>query len=364
MTAVTSIKETTGVQPTQTVTSSDNTVARSETGKAVMPNGRAVAPLAQNNDPVVSVAGKVLTDADIQDINTGYKKLKTIDVTGAIYNGSLVVSRKAIAVLLPNHPQLYVEGIFTNIVQELRSQISEPAQKAFDVMLARAKASFEKEFPQAVFDSAAVQSPTFVANHGVPLGGFAVSLCEASVQEIATIRQSPDVGEKILKFLKSTSLEEDIDALIKAIEPALFFENLRSVASLGQLLPILKKYEAPLEEYMQGLAKDPKCEWFQKDVTETITKLKMYQKYLWIISMASGIISGLLGWYPAAEITATVERYKRLFSGILKHHLMLEEVSSSPQVSSSSVDSKAEKKEADVKEVKAAEATVKKGSET
>ena len=339
MTAAASIKA------TATATLLDGATTTSEPKQGVMTNGRKVSTPVQSNDSVVTLVGKTLVDADIQALNTNYKKLERVDVTGATLNGSLIVSRKAMAVLLPNHPQVYVAGIFTNIAQEIRKQLSESAQKAFDTILDRAKASFEKKFPNTVFDSSQVQSSKFVSEQSIPLAGLLIDLFEASTKEVATIQESQDVKKNILQYLSGTSFQEEMETLIKGIEPALFFEKLRSVAFLSQLLPILKKYETPLEEYMIGLEKNPKCAWFQKDVTETITKLKIYQKYLWIISLASGIISNLLWLYPAAEVVTTVERYKRLFLGILKHHLGLETVSSSS--TDSKTDSKSGKREAE-----------------
>lgn len=325
MTTVASLKETKTAIPTATpaVTQPNKAVVSPEKEKAVMTNGRAVTPTPTNNDPIVSVAGKVLTDADMQSINETYTKLEKVDVSGAQHNGSLVISRKAIAVLLPNHPQIYVEGIFGNIVQEARKLLSEPAQAAFDTIIARAKSSFTEKFPGQIYDSAAVQSPKFVAEHGVAIGSFFVSLCEASTKEFAIIQESPEVRKKVVEYLNSTPLPAELDGFIKEIVPSVFFENLRSVQSLNQLLPILKKYEPQIEEYMLALEKDPKCASFQKDVTETITKLRSFQKYLWIIETASGIISMLLWWYPHAEVIETVERYKRLFAGILKRHLAI-----------------------------------------
>ncbi len=333
MTAAASIKA--------TATLLDSATTATETKQGVMTNGRTILTLVKSSDSIVSVAEKTLVDADIQSLNTTYKKLERIDITGATLNGSLIVSRKAIAVLVPNHPQVYVAGIFANIAQEVRKKLSESAQKAFDTILGRAKASFEGKFPNIVFDSSLVQSPKFVSEHSVPLAGVAVDLFEASTKELASIQESQDVKKSIIQSLNSTSFQEEMEALIKAIEPALFFENLRSTAFLNQLLPILKKYDAPLEEYMTALEKDPTCAWFQKDITETITKLKSFQKYLWFISAATGIISGFLWLYPAAEVIVTVERYKRLFLGILKHCLRPE-----PSVNSSSTDTTADKKEA------------------
>ena len=315
MTAAASVKET-AIQP-------NNAVISSEKEKAVMTNGRTVSATTTNNDPIVSVVGKVLTDADIQSMNTAYTKLEKVDVAGAVHNGNLVISRKAIAILLPNHPQIYVEGIFTNITKEVRKLLSGPAQAAFDIIIARAKTSFAEKFPGLIFDSATVQSPKFMAEHNVAIASFMVGLGEACTKEFAIIQESPEIRKKIVQYVNSTPLPEELDGFIKEIAPTIFFESLRSVESLNLLLPILKKYEPAIEKYMLELEKDPKCAFFQKDVTETITKLRSFQKYLWLIEKASGIISGLLWWYPNAEVIETVERYKRLFAGIFKRNLVV-----------------------------------------
>jgi tetratricopeptide (TPR) repeat protein len=313
----------------------------------VVSNGRTVSTAPQSTETVVSVAKKTLTDADIQCLNTSHKRVEVLDVTGATTNGSLIVSRKAITTLLSSHPQVYLKGIFENRVAEIRKLLSESAQKAFDALLARAKTIFAEKFPGAKFDSAEVQSSKFLAENSIMLASIFVKLCETSVDEIAAIRKSPEVGEKLLQYLNSISLLNEIVAIINDIDNPLFFQRLRAVESLDLLLPILKKYEDTIADYMAALEQDPKCASFHKDITETVRKLRTYQWCLSGVDVVSSIVSvvtfgwitkrnvegavleklsGLLAEYPEKEVEETVERYKRLFKGIFTRMLILDEV--------------------------------------